>query len=318
MTNCSNCGNDVTGKKFCPECGTAVQVTAPPAAESSTNTCPRCNGVVKPGASFCMHCGSSLSAHAVVATAQSQPLTRQCIACHSEVPMESAFCTNCGQTMQPSAAAPVSAAPAPAFCTNCGRQNAPGTRFCGGCGSPLATGAATPTPPTVYPQTGPYGQPSQYEQPQYGTQYPQQGQQYQQYPQQGQQYPQQYGQTGYQQQPMVGQQPMVLRCPICMAMSPLGTANCPGCRTSLAGVVPTPAAVQMQGQQGGLGGFMQGSGGQMAVGALGGAAAVIGGEMLLHGIEREHERDRYGYDRDRGDGGMLGDLGGLANDIGLF
>ncbi|TMF46767.1 MAG: zinc-ribbon domain-containing protein [Chloroflexi bacterium] len=149
MTNCSNCGNDVTGKKFCPECGTAVQVTAPPAAESSTNTCPRCNGVVKPGASFCMHCGSSLSAHAVVATAQSQPLTRQCIACHSEVPMESAFCTNCGQTMQPSAAAPVSAAPAPAFCTNCGRQNAPGTRFCGGCGSPLATGAASPTPPTV-------------------------------------------------------------------------------------------------------------------------------------------------------------------------
>ena len=60
---------------------------------------------------------------------------------------------------------------------------------------------------------------------------------------------------------------------------------------------------------------MQGSGGQMAVGALGGAAAVIGGEMLLHGIEREHERDRY----DRGDGGgLLGDVGGLANDLGLF
>src|SRR5947209_8756931 len=202
--------------------------------------------------------------------------------------MESAFCTNCGQTMQPSAAAPVSAAPAPAFCTNCGRQNAPGTRFCGGCGSPLATGAASPTPPTVYPQTGPYGQPSQYEQPQYGAQYPQQGQQYQQYPQQGQQYPQQYGQMGYQQQPMVGQQPMVLRCPVCMAMAPVGTTNCAGCRTSLAGVVPTPATKPMQGQQGGgLGGMFQGQGGNMAMGALGGAAAVIGGEMLLHGLEHE-------------------------------
>jgi hypothetical protein len=66
-------------------------------------------------------------------------------------------------------------------------------------------------------------------------------------------------------------------------------------------------------QQGGLGGMFQGSGGNMAMGALGGAAAVLGGEMLLHGFEREHER-RY-EDRDEG---MLGGLGGLANDIGLF
>ncbi len=109
---------------------------------------------------------------------------------------------------------------------------------------------------------------------------------------------------------MVGQQPMVLRCPVCMAMSPVGTANCAGCRTNLAGVVPTPAAMQQQGQQGGFGNFLQGSGGGMAMGALGGAAAVIGGEMLLHGMER----DRY----ERRDDGMLGDLGGLANDIGLF
>ncbi len=121
---------------------------------------------------------------------------------------------------------------------------------------------------------------------------------------------------------MLGQQPMVLRCPICMAMSPQGTAACPSCHTSLAGVVPTPAMVPTQGQQqGGLGGFLQGSGGQMAMGALGGAAAVIGGEMLIHGIERdverhEHRRDYDDYG-DRG-GGLLGDLGGLGNDIGLF
>ncbi len=60
--------------------------------------------------------------------------------------------------------------------------------------------------------------------------------------------------------------------------------------------------------------MMQGSGGNMAMGALGGAAAVIGGEILLHDVER-------GFDRDRGrreDEGLLGGLGGLANDIGLF
>jgi len=59
-----------------------------------------------------------------------------------------------------------------------------------------------------------------------------------------------------------------------------------------------------------------GSGGNMAMGALGGAAAVIGGEMLLHGIERDFEgrRDYDDYDRNRG-GGLLGELG---NDLGLF
>ncbi len=40
----------------------------------------------------------------------------------------------------------------------------------------------------------------------------------------------------------------------------------------------------MQGQAGGLGGFMQGNAGKYAMGALGGAAAVIGGEMLFNGV----------------------------------
>ena len=100
-----------------------------------------------------------------------------------------------------------------------------------------------------------------------------------------------------------------------MAMSPVGTTNCPSCRTGLAGVVPTPANMPVQGQQGGLGGLMQGSGGNMAMGALGGAAAVIGGEILLHDVERGFDRDR-GYRRE--DEGLLGGLGGLANDVGLF
>lgn len=309
MATCTSCGHDVTGKKFCPECGTPVQA-APVAAvpPTSTTTCPRCNGTVRLGAGFCMHCGSSLSAQAVSSTATpSQPLTRQCIACHSEVPVGSAFCTNCGQSVQ--AASPATPAPSQsiAYCTSCGFQNRPDVRFCGNCGQPLVPTAGTQMPQTQYPQQPyaqqqyvqagqqPYGQPA-YAQPQYNTQYP---------PQQPYQ------------QPMMGQQPMVLRCPVCMAMSPVGATNCPSCRTSLAGIVPTPSAMPAQGQQqGGLGGFMQGSGGSMAMGALGGAAAVLGGEMLMHDLERGHRRERYDGD-DRGDG-LLGGLGDLANDIGLF
>jgi predicted amidophosphoribosyltransferase len=326
MAACTSCGVDVTGKNFCPECGTPVHPVATQVATAqpaSSSTCPRCNGEVKPGAAFCMHCGSSLSAAAAAATAASQPLTHPCPACRTEVPVDSAFCTNCGQSTRV-AATLVAATPAPSFCTNCGHQNAPGTNFCAGCGASLMATAATPLqaqpgqgPYTAYPQQGPYTQ--QYSQAQYGQQpqYPSQqpyGQP--QYPQQPYGQPQ-YGQMGYQPQPMMGQQAMVLRCPVCMAMAPMGTANCPSCHTSLAGVVPTPANIPAQGQQGGLGGFLQGSGGNMAMGALGGAAAVLGGEFLLHEMEGHHRHRQYdsGYDDD---GNPLGGLGEIAKDIGLL
>jgi hypothetical protein len=74
---------------------------------------------------------------------------------------------------------------------------------------------------------------------------------------------------------------------------------------------------------GGLGGMLQGSGGKMAMGALGGAAAVIGGEMLLHGLEENIENRvegdmGYGHRHRQREEGLLGGLGELANDIGLF
>jgi hypothetical protein len=212
--------------------------------------------------------------------------------------------------MQAASAQPATAVAATIYCNNCGKQNAPDVRFCGNCGSPFQTGTPAPMPQTGYAPSGMYAPPSQYGQPQYSSQYPQQSGPYAQPLQPGEPYQQPYGQAGYQ------QQPMVLRCPICMAMSPIGTATCPGCHSSLAGVAPTPAMMQQQGQMGGLGGFLQGgSGNNMAMGALGGAAAVLGGEMLLHEIERGHERREYGYERR--DDGLLGDLGGLANDLGL-
>jgi hypothetical protein len=340
MATCTSCGHDVTGKKFCPDCGTPVV-----AAETATANCPRCNGSVKSNAAFCMHCGTSLGAQALTATT-SQPVARQCIACHTEVPASSAFCTNCGQNMQTGqTSAP--AATASAFCTNCGTRNNQGARFCNNCGQTLTAGAVTPqTGPYSYPQPQPQPQPQYAPQPytqpppQYGQQpYTQPPSQYasQPYTQQ----PPQYGQPAYTPQyntnyppqptggygqpaPMLGQQPMVLRCPTCMSMAPMGTPNCLSCRTSLAGVVPTPAATPMQGQQqGGVGGFLQGNGGKYAMGALGGAAAVIGGEMLLHGVEHKIEDDMSsGYEghhhhhREEG-GGLLGGLGELG-DLGLF
>lgn len=81
--------------------------------------------------------------------------------------------------------------------------------------------------------------------------------------------------------------------------------------------------MQPQGQQGGLGGLFQGNNGKMAMGALGGAAAVLGGEMLLRGLEKRGD-EGYGYDDDyerrhnrREDEGLLGGLGDIANDLGL-
>ena len=86
------------------------------------------------------------------------------------------------------------------------------------------------------------------------------------------------------------------------------------------GVQPTPANMPAQGQQ--QGGFWQSNNGKMAMGALGGAAAVLGGEMLLHGMENKMEGDiEFGRNNPGGGGGLLGGLGGigeLGKDLGLF
>jgi len=72
---------------------------------------------------------------------------------------------------------------------------------------------------------------------------------------------------------------------------------------------------------GGLGGMMQGNAGKYAMGALGRAADDIGGEMLMHGVENRVEGDMgYGYEghHHHREEGMLGELGDLGKDIGLF
>ena len=307
MTICASCGHDVSGKKFCPACGTPVQ----PQVTQAVSSCPRCHGEVKFGAAFCMHCGFALSASAT-------PAMRPCPACHAQVSGASAFCTNCGQDLR----APV-AQSASVCCANCGHLNPAGMRFCSSCGNQLASDAIATT---GYTLSGQYPQPTQnpqqstpvYQQPYSQPQYQQGQYQQPQYPEPYSQPQYQYGQNAYLPQPMMGQAPMVLRCPTCMAMAPLGSTNCVSCRTSLVGVVPVPANMPMQGQQAG---FLQGNGGKFAMGALGGVAAVVGGEMLLHGVERSVENRmegdmRFGRHRHR-DEGLLGELGELADDVGL-
>lgn len=296
MVNCPSCGANVTGKKFCQQCGTPVRAANPAAA--SGPACPRCNGAVNAGAAFCMHCGAALNVQTQIPPPP--PATRPCPSCYTEVAAASAFCTNCGHNMNVAAGA--------VACTNCGKQNNPGTKFCGGCGAQLGQTRSGVMPQTNYGQP-PSGQP---------------------YPPQPYQQPQQYGQPQYPQgnypvQPMMGQPPMVLRCPTCMAMAPLGTPFCQRCRTNLAGVVPVPA--QQPAQQGGLGGFLQSDGGKLAAGALGGAAAVIGGQMLFNGLENAIERrveddmgfgGHHNHHHREEDNGILGNLGKLADDIGLI
>ncbi len=78
-----------------------------------------------------------------------------------------------------------------------------------------------------------------------------------------------------------------------------------------------------QSQQG-PGGLLQGNAGKYAMGALGGAAAILGGEMLFNGIENSIENRVEGdlgmssgrHHHHRRDG-LLGGLGGLVDDIGL-
>jgi hypothetical protein len=81
--------------------------------------------------------------------------------------------------------------------------------------------------------------------------------------------------------------------------------------------------IPAQSQQG-PGGALQSNAGKYALGALGGAAAILGGEMLFNGIENSIE-NRVEGDLGMGSGrhhhhhreGLLGGLGELVDDIGL-
>src|SRR5690348_16722639 len=73
-----------------------------------------------------------------------------------------------------------------------------------------------------------------------------------------------------------------MRCPRCNNQAAPGTAFCVNCGTGLSAPqygAPNPNQPVPQQQQNDIGKYL--------IGALGGAAAAIGGEMLLHGAERQ-------------------------------
>lgn len=78
-----------------------------------------------------------------------------------------------------------------------------------------------------------------------------------------------------------------MRCPRCNNEAAPGTAFCAYCGSALSASqqqygAPYPNQPVPQQQQNNVGKYL--------IGALGGAAAAIGGEMLLHGAERQIER----------------------------
>src|SRR5205814_3054702 len=64
MSTCTSCGSDVTGKKFCQQCGTPVQPTGVPTASGQPATpssfCTNCGHQGTPGERFCSNCGSPM------------------------------------------------------------------------------------------------------------------------------------------------------------------------------------------------------------------------------------------------------------------
>src|SRR5437667_10317202 len=137
MASCTSCGTNVTGKKFCPDCGTAVQVGATQTASSQNLTaCPNCRGDVNPSAAFCMHCGASLKAQIPSGqiTPAPRPATIACPACHAHIMANTTFCTQCGHDVR----VPVAPQTGVGYCVNCGKHNEAHVRFCGGCGNTLA------------------------------------------------------------------------------------------------------------------------------------------------------------------------------------
>ncbi|GCE46651.1 hypothetical protein EI42_00167 [Thermosporothrix hazakensis] len=84
---------------------------------------------------------------------------------------------------------------------------------------------------------------------------------------------------------------MVILCPTCRALSPVGASHCLNCHQSLLGIPPIQANQLPPNLQPQKGGFLQSDGGKMAVGALGGAAAAIGGFMLLDAVDDIFDHD---------------------------
>ena len=149
--------------------------------------CPECGKRVAPTAKFCRNCGASQleESPSTPPPAAGPAVIRTCASCGNPLSQDEKFCGVCGTregeirsqvipTAPPASArhSPVPVVSPSLSCTSCGMVLNPGTRFCGGCGSPVK-GDGIPAPsiipsaiiasPSPHPQIipSPSPQPSQ-------------------------------------------------------------------------------------------------------------------------------------------------------------
>lgn len=98
IPRCANCGTPVEGRKFCPECGKAI------------NPCPECGADLPAGAASCPECGYEVP--------------KKCPKCGSPLPKGTKFCPECGEAVA-------------RRCPQCGRLMDGDPKFCPECGEKL-------------------------------------------------------------------------------------------------------------------------------------------------------------------------------------
>ncbi len=96
---CPECGfNNPDDMRFCTNCGTKLEATAPPRAPTtSAKSCPQCGAQVRPEARFCDQCGASL--------------TVACPQCGADATPGERFCSQCGQDLEQATTPAASATP---------------------------------------------------------------------------------------------------------------------------------------------------------------------------------------------------------------
>lgn len=151
MVTCNSCGSDVTGKNFCPGCGSPVRPTGYGAPE--TRICPACRQQVAAASAFCSSCGHDMRA------ASSASIS--CGRCGKQNAATLRYCGGCGSQLVPGVAAQHTSDPY-ASQSPYAQSPYPGTYppHTNYPGAPTGSGHAPYVPPQA-----PYGQP------QYGAPY---------------------------------------------------------------------------------------------------------------------------------------------------
>lgn len=110
MVDCPNCGMDAGESKFCPNCGTKIEII-----EESGSICPNC-GTDAGESNFCPNCGTKI-------VREESPSI--CPNCGTDVG-GSNFCPNCGTK--------IGAEEPSNNCPNCGKTLNESAKFCPYCG----------------------------------------------------------------------------------------------------------------------------------------------------------------------------------------